>query len=763
MAVNRAGIVDRNFVAQLAALPPGPRREDLDSPVRAGTALSARRAIGLFTSQVESRHLDLAARALKARNECFYTIGSSGHEGNAAVAAALRPDDPAFLHYRSGAFFVERGRQVPGSTPVMDVLLGLTASKDEPIAGGRHKVFGSFPLAIPPQTSTIASHLPKAVGMALAIERAKRIGLTTTDDRIVVCTFGDASANHSTAAGAINAAEWHAHAGRDCPVLFVCEDNGIGISTPTPEGWIATQYANRPNLAYVAGDGLDLPDVADAAEAAARWVRTHRRPCFLHVRTVRLLGHAGSDVETTYRTPEEIAAVEAQDPLLRSAALLVAEGWVTPDEVVALYEDTRARIAALSEEAIRRPRLTDAAEVIAPLAPLHADRIAAEAARVPDTAGRKAAHHGSLPEDDKPRHLAVQINRALADLFVKYPEMSLFGEDVGKKGGVYHVTADLQKRFGADRVIDAILDEQTILGMALGAGQAGQLPFPEIQYLAYFHNACDQIRGEACSLQYFSQGQFRNPMVCRIAGYAYQKGFGGHFHNDNSIAALRDIPGLVIASPARGDDAAGMLRTCAAAAKVDGAVCVFLEPIALYMTRDLHEDGDGEWATAYPPPDVHVPMGVGRTYGDGGDLTIVTWANGLWMSLRAARVLEREHGVRCRVLDLRWILPLPVDDLVREARATGRVLVVDECRSTGGVSEGVFTALVDQGVNAAMARVAGDDVYIPLGAAANLVLVQEADILAAALALASRPAAGRLDAPGGSATSPASSTAGALV
>jgi 2-oxoisovalerate dehydrogenase E1 component len=739
MAVNRAGIVDTYFAAQLRALPPAPGglRADRDAPVREGTALSARRAIALFETQVESRHLDLAARALKARNECFYTIGSSGHEGNAAVAAALRPDDPAFLHYRSGAFFIERARQVPGMTPLMDMLLGLTASKDEPIAGGRHKVFGSFPLAIPPQTSTIASHLPKALGMALAIERGKRLGLLpTSDERISVATFGDASANHSTATGAINAAEWHAHAGRDCPVLFVCEDNGIGISTPTPEGWIATQYAGRPNLGYVAGNGLDLPDVADAAEAAVRWVRAHRRPCFLHVRTVRLLGHAGSDVETTYRSLDEITATEAQDPILRTAALLVAEGWLTSAQVVALYEEARARIAALGEEAIRRPKLTTRAEIVAPLAPRHPARIAEEAARLAPAPERARVFGATLPEDDKPRHLAVQINRALADLFAKYPESLLFGEDVGKKGGVYNVTSDLQKRFGTDRVIDTLLDEQTILGMALGAGQAGQLPFPEIQYLAYFHNACDQIRGEAGSLQYFSNGQFKNPMVCRIAGYAYQKGFGGHFHNDNSIAALRDIPGLILASPARGDDAAAMLRTCAAAAKVDGAVCLYLEPIALYMTRDLYEDGDGAWAAAYPAADHHVPLGVARTYGDGADLTIVSWANGLWMSLRAARTLEREHGIRCRVVDLRWILPLPVEDLVREARATGRVLVVDECRATGGVSEAVYTALIDAGVDTQLARVAGADVYVPLAGAANLVLVQEAEIVAAALALA---------------------------
>ena len=123
---------------------------------------------------------------------------------------------------------------------------------------------------------------------------------------------------------------------------------------------------------------------------------------------------------------------------------------------------------------------------------------------------------------------------------------------------------------------------------------------PEIQYLAYLHNAEDQIRGEAATQQFFSSGQFRNPMVLRVAGYGYQKGFGGHFHNDNAVGALRDIPGLVIASPSRPDDAAAMLRTCLAAAAVDGSVCVFLEPIALYHTRDLHSDGDGGWLAPYP-------------------------------------------------------------------------------------------------------------------------------------------------------------------
>src|SRR6185503_9531818 len=187
----------------------------------------------------------------------------SGHEGNAAVAAALRPSDPAFLHYRSGGFFVARARQVPGQTPLLDLLLSLCASTDDPISGGRHKVFGSHALAIPPQTSTIASHLPKAVGAAVALDRAARLGVAraligapaTPDDAIVVCTFGDASANHSTAAGAINTASWTAFQNLPVPILFVCEDNGIGISVRTPDGWIAAAYGARPGLRYVAADG----------------------------------------------------------------------------------------------------------------------------------------------------------------------------------------------------------------------------------------------------------------------------------------------------------------------------------------------------------------------------------------------------------------------------------------------------------------------------------------------------------------------------
>src|SRR5690606_16350614 len=191
------------------------------------------------------------------------------------------------------------------------------------------------------------------------------------------------------------------------------------------------------------------------------------------------------------------------------------------------------------------------------------------------------AGEGAALAQAVPRHLAIQINQALHELMAKYPQALLFGEDVARKGGVYTVTRGLHKAFGGTRVFNTLLDETTILGLAQGYANMGMLPLPEIQYLAYFHNACDQIRGEAASLQFFSNGQYRNPMLVRIAGLGYQRGFGGHFHNDNSIAALRDIPGIVVGCASRGDDAVEMLRTLAAMAIVDGRVSVFLEPLAL--------------------------------------------------------------------------------------------------------------------------------------------------------------------------------------
>ncbi len=735
--------VDRGFLDSIGALA-AQLPTDPAGPLSPGSPLTGTRGLEIFGSQLASRHLDLAARVLRRQGHGYYTIGSAGHEANAFVAGALRPSDPALLHYRSGAFYAERARQVPAQDPVRDTLLGMMAAAEDPIAGGRHKVFGSEPLAVIPQTSTIASHLPRAVGVAFALGRAARLGITGRwpDDAVVVCSFGDASANHSTAVGAINTACHCAFQRLPLPLLLVCEDNGIGISVRTPPGWIEAAYRDRAGLRYFSADGTDPAGLYATAAEAAAWVRQHRRPAFLHLRVVRLMGHAGSDAEPAYRGTQEIAHDQARDPLLATARLLVGRGVASPDEIIARYEAMRQRVLGTARDAIRRPPLRSAVEITAPLAPSRPAAVAELAACSADDSARQDLFKSKLPEAEGPLTLAQAINRTLADLLASHPGLLVFGEDVAVKGGVYGVTRGLLKKAGAARVFDTVLDEQSILGLALGAGLTGLLPVPEIQYLAYLHNAEDQIRGEAATLQFFSRGQFRNPAVIRVASYAYQEGFGGHFHNDNAIGALRDVPGLVIASPARPDDAAAMLRTCAAAAAVDGRVCVFLEPIALYHTRDLHSEDDAGWLAPYPPPGTwpatHVPLGQGRVYGDGTDLVLVTFGNGVRMSLRAARRLAAA-GTSCRVLDLRWLAPLPAEDLLREAAATGRVLIVDETRRTGGVSEGVLAALADHGFRGPVARVASEDSFVPLGDAARHVLVSEAEIEKAATTLARQP------------------------
>ena len=725
--------IDEHFITTIAAMAdPATPRPSQHQSTDAASHLSAQDLLDLFDSQIGSRHLDLAARWLRAQGKGFYTIGSSGHESNAAVAAALRPTDPALLHYRSGGFFLHRARQVGGSDPLRDVLLGVVAATEEPISGGRHKVFGRHDLHIIPQTSTIASHLPRAVGVAFSIARAAKLGVATPwpADAIAVCSFGDASVNHSTAVGAINTAIHAAYQGLPLPLLFVCEDNGIGISTKTPKGWVNANYGNRHGLTYVSADGCDLPGVYAAAGSAAEWVRSHRKPAFLHLHTVRLMGHAGSDVESAYRTTAEVGAEYDRDPVLCTAKMLIERALLSPAEVLDRYEDKRTEVIGLAREVSELPQLDSARAVMKPLREARRDAVRA----TPDPARRGASVAGRT-DDDGPLTLAQAINRALLDVLTDYPEALVFGEDVARKGGVYGVTRGLMKKVGPARVFDTVLDEQAILGLALGAGTSGLLPIPEIQYLAYLHNAADQIRGEGATLQFFSNRQYRNPMIVRIAGYGYQKGFGGHFHNDNAIGALRDIPGLVIASPSRPDDAAAMMHTCAAAAHHAGALCVYLEPIALYHTRDLHKDGDERWLARYPDArSGHVPLGQARTYRDGTDLTIVTFGNGLHMSLRVARRLRRAH-VSSRVVDLRWLAPLPIKDVLREANATGRVLVVDETRANGGVAEGVLAALVDEGFTGALARVTSKDSFIPLGDAALKVLLDEDTIEAAAIKL----------------------------
>jgi len=734
MAVfNRAKIIDENFTKNL-----------LDSHLPTSTinltpesvGLNQKQCIDLFESQLISRHLDLQSRILKEKDLSYYTIGSSGHEGNAVIGKVFRYTDMAFLHYRSGAFMIQRSKQLPKSTPIKDHLLALVASSEDPISGGRHKVFGSKPLFVPPQTSTIASHLPKAVGIAFSITRAKDIKHHTSElplDSVIICSFGDATTNHSTAQGAFNAAQWITYRKIPLPLVFICEDNGIGISVDTPNEWIKAVYSNKKELNYIQADGLNFLETYRAAKEAEIYAREIRKPVFLHLKMVRLMGHAGSDVEMMYRTLPQIEETEFNDPLLHSSRIMLENDMMDKEDILALYESVRNRVALEAIKIASRPKLQSAIEIMSSIIP-SPERIDPPPFSIENH--RLQVFGRDYENLKKKGTLASLLNLGLIDILLRYPNTLVFGEDVGAKGGVYNVTSGLREKFGIRRVFDSLLDEQTILGIAIGLAHNGFIPIPEIQFLAYLHNAEDQIRGEAATLPFFSKGQYVNPMVIRIASLAYQKGFGGHFHNDNSVAFLRDIPGIIIACPSNGEDAVKMLRTCISLANEQKRIVAFLEPIALYSVKDLHEPKDEQWMYNYPKLNETIPLGEFGTFGEGDDLTIISYANGYYLSRQVEKILREKYQINAKLIDLRWIAPIDKAALVKELKNSKHILIVDECRQTGSLSEEIITMLVENLTPLPpTARITGHDSFIPLGEAWKYVLPDIDRILEIALKL----------------------------
>ena len=525
----------------------------LDSAQAAAARLAARPAAG--RRRADGRHrpravrgpgrlspVDVAARELKKTNRSFYTIGSRrpreqrGHRRPPAHrrsrlpalsvrrlhAGARRASCPAARRSwtRCWRGRLERGPDQPG--PPQGV--GQPAR-----CGCRRRPARSPATCRRRWASRSASPAPSASASATDLP----------GDAIVVCSFGDASANHATALSAFNAARYAVRLGLPMPLLFVCEDNGIGISVPTPEGWIASTFGNQPHLEYFAADG-ELDDVWEAVGRAIEHVRAAPAAGVPAPAHGAALGpcrqRRGAGVPNACRdrggrsarpaAPQRAAAGRDRR---RDAGRAARSRARDARPGAGRRRGGRAPAAAADDRGSRRP-----------------------AGAVPPRAGRTAVGRSRCSRDERialvrrrrsrrtPRahrpHPRRLLNAALADELLRRPELLVFGEDVGRKGGVYNVTNGLQRRFGSGRVFDTLLDETSILGIAQGAAHIGLLPVPEIQYLAYVHNALDQIRGEAASLQFFSSGQFRNPMVVRIPGLGYQKGFGGHFHNDNTSA-----------------------------------------------------------------------------------------------------------------------------------------------------------------------------------------------------------------------------------
>ena len=330
-------------------------------------------------------------------------LAGAGREPPLRLRRPLPPEDgPQLLHDRLGGAREQRLRRArapphrpgapplplrrastsraprrPGATACPTSCAASPRRATEPIAGGRHKVFGHAELAIIPQTSTIASHLPRAFGVAFAIERAKKLGVDCPwpSDGVVVCSFGDASLNHATAQAALNSAAHTVHQGLPLPLLFLCEDNGLGISVPSPQGWVEQALRSRTQLRYAFADGTEPEEVLATARELVDWIREHRRPAVLHLRTVRFLSHAGADVESAYRTPQADPRRLGPRPAARDRAQARGDAPVGAASGSSATTPTPASASARPPTRRRAYRSSiRAAEIVEPLAPRAARR-----------------------------------------------------------------------------------------------------------------------------------------------------------------------------------------------------------------------------------------------------------------------------------------------------------------------------------------------------------------------------------------------------
>jgi 2-oxoisovalerate dehydrogenase E1 component len=666
--------------------------------------------LALLDAELTSRWLDVAARRLRAAGRGVPHAGSAGREGVAAGALALRPTDPVLPTYPPGAFHLARAALAGRRGAVADLAFALTTGDQlsprahhlaiEPavpaVVGGAGGPgtgpAGSNGTAATLPTAPGARHLPRALGVAWALGRQlrsrarDRVALRWPDDALAVGGFVAADANHATVIGTINAASWAAQQGLPLPLLLVCEDDGGSGPVRLPRTFLRGAYEQRPGLRYRFADTAGDPgDVLATAREAAELARAERIPVILHLACANLLA-----------PDPELAA----DPLVPLMTALVRRGVIDGTGVGALFLDARDRVSAAVDDVVQRPN-GGRREAPAGLVP-RPDPVAEVAIRVPEAAERTRAFPAGLPEDGPPMTLAASLGRSLLDAGLASREVIVLGADVARSGGRFGVTENLQRRLGAARVLDTLPDEEALLGLALGAGASGLLPVVELPHVGALQRVAAQLRVDAAGV----------PLVVRVPWFA-----GVPTEDvaaaDLGIGMLRDQPGLLVACPAHPSDAPGILRTAVAAAQVDGVTVVLLEPVALYHERDMVGAGDRAWLAPYPAPAawsaVHVPVGRASVWGSGTDVTIVAFGTGLRRSLRAAEALGR-IGIGARVVDLRWLAPLPVEDVVREADLTGRMLIVDETRRTGGVSEGLVTSVLEAGFGGRLARITSSDV-----------------------------------------------------
>ena len=622
----------------------------------------------MYRTMYTSRRIDDKEIQLKGQNKIFFQISGAGHEAVLTAAAlAMKPGyDWFFPYYRDRALMLGLGM-----TP-QEMLWSAVGAEKDPNSHGRQMPshWGSVKLNVPSQSSCTGSQALHSVGAAEAGYRASLVkGLQDKitgfkGDEVVYMSVGDGTTSEGEWWEALNTAS-----NLKLPVIFVVEDNGYAISTPvevgTAGGDISKLVAGFPGLYIQKIDGTDPLASYAAFKSAVDYCRKRKGPAFVHAKVTRPYSHSLSDDEKLYRPVEELQADAAIDAIKTFAEFLMTEGITSSEALEKLRNEVDAKVTAAADIAIETPQPAPETALRNVFSP---DVDPTDRQLFDSEDGAELSGNAGTVVD--------LINRCMHEEMERDERIVVFGQDVADcsreeyldevkgKGGVFKVTANLQRKFGGTRVFNSPLAEANIIGRAYGMSLRGLKPVVEIQFFDYIFPAFHQIRNEVAVTRWRSDGDTKCPMVIRVPVGGYLKG-GAVYHSQSGTTLFAHTPGLMIVYPSTALDANGLLRT---AIRCDDPV-LFLEHKHLY--RQIYNKSQ------YPSSDFLIPFGKAKTVREGRDVTIVTFGALVERSNQAAKRLEQQ-GISVEIIDLRTLVPYDWEAIAESVKKTSRVIVAHE-------------------------------------------------------------------------------------
>ena len=682
--------------------------------------LTRQQLIQFYRLMYLSRRIDDREILLKRQQKIFFQISGAGHEALAVAAGmALKPEyDWFYPYYRDRALCLTLG-----VSPYEQLLQGVGAA-DDPSSGGRQMPshWGHKRLNIVTQSSATGTQFLQAAGCAEAGRyfsrhpeaAAKQNGdyrqfkdVSFHGDEVVYVSTGEGSTSQGEFWEAMNSAS-----NLKLPMLFVCEDNEYAISVPvevnTAGGNISRLVAPFPNFHFAEVDGTDALASFAAMRDAVAYIRSGKGPAFVHGHVIRPYSHSLSDDERLYRPDSERQKDASRDPISRMQMLLIRENILDEKEIDKLEKSVDDEVREASDRALVAA-LPPVASITHHIYSMNIDPCGAAFASPavpPDLPGKASAD----------KTMADLINVCLSDEMRHDSRMVIFGEDVADcsreeylkdkqvkgKGGVFKLTAGLQRAYGSDRVFNSPLAEATIVGRAIGMATRGMKPVVEIQFFDYIWPAMHQLRNELPLIRWRSNGAFSCPAVIRVAIGGYLTG-GAIYHSQCGESIFTHAPGLRVVFPSNALDANGLLRT---AIRCD-------DPVLFLEHKRLYRESFGR--APYPGPDYMVPFGKARTWKAGSDLTVITYGAVVPRALQAAQKIEREQGVSVELIDLRTLSPYDWDAIATSVKKTNRVIVAHEDVLSWGYGAEIAARISDElfdELDAPVKRVAAMDTFV---------------------------------------------------